>query len=67
MSSEGDGCPEAIGSHSVDRLGKCYWCGRKVTVPVAMPRRFDPGTRLGDAYQYFYNPDWGGHNERTYT
>ena len=54
-------CPESVSrSHDPDRHGNCRWCDRKVGPPVARPTwRPSDGTELGDAYGYFYDPDYG--------
>lgn len=48
-----------IGAHSADRTGRCIWCQQRVQPPVPQPP-YDGSTELGDAYDYHYQPDWGG-------
>lgn len=54
-------CPESISGHSADKDGRCYWCKRKIDSKMPKP---DPiyGVRseLDLAYEYYYDPDWGG-------
>lgn len=45
------------GTHDADRKGMCRWCSRKVEAAVPMPHV--PVSDLTEAYEYFYDPDWG--------
>jgi hypothetical protein len=50
-----------IGHDYGDRAGRCTWCGKKVNSAVPAPSGPGPvpPTRLGEAYRYFYDPDYG--------
>lgn len=47
-----------IGAHSSDRSGRCVWCARQVEGPMPAPAGY-ARSDLTEAYDYFYDPDWG--------
>jgi len=53
-------CPGSVTGHAQnDRSGLCCWCGKRIDPPVPYaPRRFDPSD-LTEAYEQFYDPDFG--------
>lgn len=56
-----DDCPARVyGMHgTIDRLGCCMDCGKRVDPPVPyVPQHFEPSD-LTDAYEQFYDPDFG--------
>lgn len=57
-----DDCTVSVSrSHSLDNRGICDWCGRKAGPAVPAPNLGigHISTELGDAYRYFFDPDWG--------
>lgn len=54
-------CPGSVSGHDGgDRYGRCTWCRQQIHEPVPAPTRIPPGTVLGEAYRYHYDPDFGG-------
>lgn len=52
-------CSGSVTGHgSADRDGRCPWCLRRMEPPLSRPVAV-PSTDLGDAYGYFYDPDFG--------
>lgn len=57
-------CPELIWSdHFVDVHGRCTQCGKKVERPYRAPTTYQI-SEFSRAYGYFYDPDYGTHNDR---
>lgn len=57
-------CPQStsgIHDEGSRRDGRCTWCGQRFTGKVPRPRLV-PGrpSALEEAYDYAYDPDWGG-------
>lgn len=54
-------CEDTVsGRHSpLDAYGRCSWCGRKVEAKMQIP--LTPGVRndLDEAYELYYDPDYG--------
>lgn len=54
-------CPEAIIHGPADGSGRCPWC--RVKYRRSAPREYSRGyvfrSDLDDAYDRFWNPDWG--------
>lgn len=56
-------CPETYdGWHGLsDKQGKCPYCKRKYEAKAPEPRKPQVKSELQEAYDAFYNPDYGGH------
>jgi len=53
-------CPESVTGHAQnDRSGKCCWCGKQIDPPVPRSNRGYGMSELTDAYNEFYDPDYG--------
>lgn len=53
-------CPEGLRHGPADRAGRCPWCRRRFTDPLAAPRpRASINSDIVDAYRRFWDPDWG--------
>lgn len=61
MTASLDECPDAIGGHGLaDREGRCPYCQAKYEAKAPRPTRWAPvRAAILDAYDRFYNPDWG--------
>ena len=52
-------CPDGAFSHGpADARGRCPWCRCKVTSVMPAPRAY-PRSELSEAYEEFYDPDYG--------
>jgi hypothetical protein len=51
-------CRGSVIGHDSGKDGRCVWCGIKLEAPVPAPRGY-PVSDLTEAYEMFYDPDWG--------
>lgn len=53
-------CKEAMNHGPADGKGKCPWCGLKIATAMPAPDpSHRPTSELTEAYNEFYDPDWG--------
>jgi hypothetical protein len=51
-------CSDAIRHGPTDGQGRCPFCHKKIESAMPKPRHF-PESELSEAYDQYYNPDWG--------